>query len=92
MQPSTLDGYSSPTLESRPAPGEDRVMRVQTELEECEQVNRELRQRIIKLEKENDDVQRLAMETEERMSSTQSDLERRVGFVLSLCSIFMEQK
>ena len=57
-------------------------MRVQTELEECEQVNRELRKRIIKLEKDNDDMQRLAMETEERMSSTQSDLERRVGMSL----------
>ncbi|XP_041458299.1 FYVE and coiled-coil domain-containing protein 1-like isoform X1 [Lytechinus variegatus] len=78
-QPSTLDGYPSPTAESRQIIGEERALhQAQTELEECEQVNRELRKRIIQLESDNDDMHRLAMETEERLSSTQSDLERKV--------------
>eukprot|EP00057_Strongylocentrotus_purpuratus_P002221 XP_003724076.1 PREDICTED: FYVE and coiled-coil domain-containing protein 1 isoform X2 [Strongylocentrotus purpuratus] len=78
-QPSTLDGYPSPTAESRPTIGEERALhQAQSELEECEQVNRELRKRIVQLESENDDMHRLAMETEERMSSMQSELERKV--------------
>lgn len=78
-QPSTLDGYPSPTAESRPTIGDERALhQAQSELEECEQVNRELRKRIVQLESENDDMHRLAMETEERMSSMQSELERKV--------------
>ncbi|XP_071497537.1 uncharacterized protein [Diadema antillarum] len=77
-QPSTADGYWSPTVESRPNAEAEMAQRVQSELEECEQVNRELRKRIIQLEKDNDEMHRLAMETEERMSAMQSELERKV--------------
>ncbi len=56
---------------------EEQYEKLEKEFEECEQLNRQLRQKIDQLEKDNEDMHKLALETEERMDKVQSDLERR---------------
>ncbi|XP_072020526.1 FYVE and coiled-coil domain-containing protein 1-like isoform X2 [Amphiura filiformis] len=77
-QPSTTDGLASPLSESAAVFGmEEQYQKLNKEFEECEELNRQLRQKIEQLEKDNEDMHKLALETEERMDKVQSDLERR---------------
>ncbi|XP_038077168.1 FYVE and coiled-coil domain-containing protein 1-like [Patiria miniata] len=79
-QQSTSDSYpNSPMIESRPSILEDQLTRLQREFEECEQVNRQLRQRIDQLEQDNEELHQMAQETEERMTAFRNNSERETA-------------
>ncbi|XP_033624733.1 FYVE and coiled-coil domain-containing protein 1-like isoform X1 [Asterias rubens] len=68
---------NSPMTDSRPSPLGDQLVHLQKEFEDCELVNRQLRQRIDQLEKDNEDIHHMAQETEESMTALKQDSEKQ---------------
>ncbi|XP_071943543.1 FYVE and coiled-coil domain-containing protein 1-like [Antedon mediterranea] len=54
----------------------DYYSQLHKDFQECEEINRQLRQQILSMETENEDLHKLALETEERLSRFQEDAER----------------